>query len=127
VLVVGRRRMRRKALGRWSNLLGARGKEMLGGRGQSGRRMLCSRQLRPSISNPDSCLLTWNCALANELNHGDTLSSSRSTENLGRKHLEGGLEDKIRWMKLAQVSRMLPAKLCSCFLRCDGVAAVCRS
>jgi hypothetical protein len=109
VLVVGRRRMRRKALGRWSNLLGARGKEMLGGRGQSGRRMLCSRQLRPSISNPDSCLLTWNCALANELNHGDTLSSSGSTENLSRKHLGGGFGVKFRSMKLTEVSRTLLA------------------
>jgi len=32
--------MKRKALGRWSSLLGARGKEMLGERGQSGRQML---------------------------------------------------------------------------------------
>jgi hypothetical protein len=121
--------MKKRASGRWSSLLGAHEKAMLGGREQSGRQRLRNCQL-PSFDTQSrelTKILTWNCALANELNHGDTLSSSRSTENLGRKHLEGGLEDKIRWMKLAQVSRMLPAKLCSCFLRCDGVAAVCRS
>jgi len=35
--------------------------------------------------------LTWDCALANELNHGGALSSHGSTENLGRKHLGGGV------------------------------------
>jgi hypothetical protein len=111
--------MKKRASGRWSSLLGAHEKAMLGGREQSGRQKLRNCQLRPSIGNPESWakILTWNCALANELNHGDTLSSGRSTENLSRKHLEGGLEEKIRRMKLAQVSRMLLAKPCSFFLR----------
>jgi hypothetical protein len=38
--------------------------------------------------------LTWNCALANELDHGSALSSRGSTENLGRKHLDGILGKK---------------------------------
>ena len=53
--------------------------------------------------------LTWDCALANELNHGDTLSSSGSTENLSRKHLGGGFGVKFRSMKLTEVSRTLLA------------------
>jgi hypothetical protein len=57
---------------------------------------------------------SWDCALANELNHGDTLRSCGSAENLGRKHLEGRFGGKIESMKLAEVSRILPAKLCSC-------------
>jgi len=56
-------------------------------------------------------ILTWDCALANELNHGDALSSSRSTENLGRKHLGGGFGVKFKSMKLAEVSRVLLAKV----------------
>lgn len=51
--------------------------------------------------------LTWNGALSNELNHGSALYSSRSTENLGRKHLGGGFGEKCGKMKLAVVSRIL--------------------
>ncbi len=58
-------------------------------------------------------ILTRNCALANELNHGHTLSCSRSTENLGRKHLEGGFWGEIGSMKLSKASKILLAKLCS--------------
>ena len=61
-------------------------------------------------------ILTWDCALANELNHGDALSSSRSTENLGRKHLGGGFGVNLKSMKLAEVSRMLLAKASSCLV-----------
>jgi len=47
--------MKKRASGRWSSLLGAHEKAMLGGREQSGRQKLRNCQLRPSIGNSESC------------------------------------------------------------------------
>jgi hypothetical protein len=47
--------MKKKAWERWSSLLGARGKETLGGRGGSGREKLYNCQLHRPIGNPGNC------------------------------------------------------------------------